>query len=143
MSDEHQEAGVAPATDSGLARLAMLARFHNLATSPGQPAHEFASQSEAFAQSKISLVAKRLGLKTTAIRSKLERLSRAALSALDRGRNDGLTIPRHIDAGKSVAEFSCNGHRCSTDLPFRSFLALFSYRTSGAHVKDRRLNEMH
>ncbi|MBB6341632.1 ABC-type bacteriocin/lantibiotic exporter with double-glycine peptidase domain, partial [Pseudomonas fluvialis] len=47
MIEQPQGQGQSPAVDTGLACLVMLARFHNVAASPEQLAHEFAADGRA------------------------------------------------------------------------------------------------
>lgn len=75
MSNEHQGSGGNAEVDTGLACLVMLARFHNVATSPEQLTHEFAEDGRQFAKAELLLASKKLGLKAKAVRSSLDRLS--------------------------------------------------------------------
>lgn len=71
-----------PEADSGLACLVMLARFHNVAASPEQLAHELADCGKPFGRSEILLAAKQLGLKASLTRSNPDRLPQTPLPAI-------------------------------------------------------------
>ncbi|MFZ6044951.1 HlyD family type I secretion periplasmic adaptor subunit [Pseudomonas sp. CR3202] len=102
MSDAHQESGVPPEVDTGLACLVMLARFHNVAASPEQLVHEFTPHGESFALPELLLAAKHLGLKAKAVRSTLERLSHTPLPAIAGDANGGFFIVARLDDGKAL-----------------------------------------
>ena len=102
MSDAHQGLGVPPEVDTGLASLVMLARFHNVAASPEQLAHEFTPHGESFARPELLLAAKHLGLKAKAVRSTLERLSHIPLPAIAGDDNGGFFIIARLDDGKAL-----------------------------------------
>ncbi|MGY3297796.1 subfamily B ATP-binding cassette protein HlyB/CyaB [Pseudomonas sp. TE6288] len=88
------------ALDTGLACLAMLARFHNLAVSPEQLAHEYLAQGQAFGRAEILLAARQLDLKAKAIRTTFERLARTPLPAIACDSDGGFFIIARIDQGK-------------------------------------------
>ncbi|TBU90618.1 cysteine peptidase family C39 domain-containing protein, partial [Phytopseudomonas dryadis] len=50
------------AVDTGLACLVMLARFHNVAASAEQLAHEYAEDGRRFGKAELLLAARKLGL---------------------------------------------------------------------------------
>ncbi|MNF61966.1 Toxin RTX-I translocation ATP-binding protein [compost metagenome] len=102
MSVDHQGTGASPAVDSGLACLVMLARFHNVAASPEQLAHEFAEDGRSFARGELLLAAKKLGLKAKAARSKVERLTHTPLPAIAADNDGRFFIIARIDDGKAL-----------------------------------------
>jgi len=91
-----------PALDTGLACLVMLARFHNLAASPEQLAHEFAEDGRAFGRGELLLAAKKLGLKAKSARSKPERLTHTPLPAIAASVDGRFFIIARIDDGKAL-----------------------------------------
>lgn len=105
---DHAEPPVAPSgasnveADTGLACLVMLARFHNVAASPEQLAHELADNGKPFARSEILLAAKQLGLKASLARSNLDRLSQTPLPAIAVDQAGGFFIIARIDDGKAL-----------------------------------------
>ena len=105
---DHAEPPVAPSgasnveADTGLACLVMLARFHNVAASPEQLAHELADSGKPFARSEILLAAKQLGLKASLTRSNLDRLSQTPLPAIAADHAGGFFIIARIDDGKAL-----------------------------------------
>lgn len=102
MSVDHQGIGTSPPVDSGLACLVMLARFHNVAVSPEQLAHEFAEDGRSFARGELLLAAKKLGLKAKAARSKVERLAHTPLPAIAADNDGRFFIIARIDDGKAL-----------------------------------------
>lgn len=102
MSDIHQGSGVSPETDTGLACLVMLARFHNVAAAPEQLAHEFTPQGESFTQSELLLAAKHLGLKAKSVRSTVDRLSHTPLPAIASDNSGGFFIIARLDNDKAL-----------------------------------------
>ncbi|MDU9394069.1 type I secretion system permease/ATPase [Pseudomonas sp. zfem002] len=88
------------AVDTGLACLAMLARFHNVAVSPEQLAHEHLAQGERFGRSEILLAARQLDLKARAIRTTHERMARTPLPAIACGNDGGFFIIARVDQDK-------------------------------------------
>ncbi len=94
-----QQQGTEPANqtavlDTGLACLAMLARFHNVAVSPEQLSHEYVEDEQLFAKAEILMAARQLDLKAKAVRTTFERLDRTPLPAIACA-NDGsfLSLP--------------------------------------------------
>ncbi|MBB1520841.1 type I secretion system permease/ATPase [Aquipseudomonas guryensis] len=102
MSDEPQGSGAQPEVDSGLACLVMLARFHNVAASPEQLAHEFAEDGRPFGRPELLLAAKQLGLKAKSVRSKLERLAHVPLPAIATAHDGRFFIIARLDDGKAL-----------------------------------------
>jgi ATP-binding cassette, subfamily B, bacterial HlyB/CyaB len=69
-------------TDTGLACLAIVGRFHGIPIDPQQLKHDFAKTRELFAAPDLVLAARRLGLKAKELKSDWERLTKTALPAL-------------------------------------------------------------
>lgn len=101
-----QEAGPMPESslslDSGLACLVMMARFHNVAASSEQLAHEFAHSNGCVSQSDLLLAARRLGLKAKSAKCRLDRLERTPLPAIAADSQGGFFIIARIDQGKAL-----------------------------------------
>lgn len=79
---EENTISAATPADTGLLGLAMVARFHGVAASTEQLAHEFREDGQAFGAPQILLAAESLGLKAKSIRSEPGRLDRLPLPAL-------------------------------------------------------------
>src|SRR5690606_33847016 len=88
--------------DTGLACLVMLARFHNLAASPEQLAHEFAEDGRAFGRAELLLAARKLGLKAKTARSRVGRLAHTPLPAIALDNDGRFFIIARIDDGKAL-----------------------------------------
>jgi subfamily B ATP-binding cassette protein HlyB/CyaB len=82
-SCEDRQSPAAP-IDTGLACLAMLARFHGISAEPAQLAHEFGDGAP-FGLTQILLAAKKLGLKAKPVKTSLERLATTPLPAMALG----------------------------------------------------------
>lgn len=80
-NDSFAEASVAE-IDSGLACLALIARFHGIAFDPAQIAHEFQEPGRSFGRDLILLAARKIGLKAKAVRSSPTRIAHLALPAV-------------------------------------------------------------
>ncbi|WP_137818779.1 type I secretion system permease/ATPase [Pseudomonas sp. 2FG] len=102
MHDEHQGVGVSPAVDTGLACLVMLARFHNVAASPEQLAHDYVEDGRPFAKPELLLASKQLGLKAKFVRSKVERLAHTPLPAIAVSQDGRFFIIARLDDGKAL-----------------------------------------
>ncbi|AYC32735.1 type I secretion system permease/ATPase [Pseudomonas cavernae] len=102
MSDEHQGPAVQAEADTGLACLVMLARFHNVAASPEQLAHEYVEDGRQFAKPELLLAAKQLGLKAKFVRSKVERLAYTPLPAIAASQDGRFFIIARLDDGKAL-----------------------------------------
>lgn len=102
MSISATEAPDTSLVGSGLAALVMLARFHNVAASPEQLAHELADSGKPFGRSEILLAAKQLGLKASLTRTNLDRLSQTPLPAIAADQAGGFFIIARIDDGKAL-----------------------------------------
>ncbi|KUG43228.1 Uncharacterized protein ALP79_05151, partial [Pseudomonas savastanoi pv. fraxini] len=92
----------APRLDTGLASLVMLARFHQVAASPEQLAHEFGSPDQCLSQDSLLLAARKLGLKAKAAKTITERLDRTPLPAIAADNNGGFFIIARLDQGKAL-----------------------------------------
>ena len=79
-------------TDSGLACLVMLARFHDLAAEPEQIRHEAGGNGQAFDEEALLLAARELGLRAKAGTFRLDRLDRVPLPAIAADRNGGFFV---------------------------------------------------
>lgn len=101
MSDDSQGSLAGAGLDTGLACLVMLARFHNVAASPEQLAHEFAEDGHAFGRAELLLSAKKLGLKAKSARSSLERLAHVPLPAIAADSDGRFFIVARLDEAKS------------------------------------------
>ncbi len=87
-------------TDTGLACLAMLARYHQIAAEPAQLAHEFQRNGEPFAVSDILLAARKLGLTAKSVRSDHSRLDRVPLPAVAQAHDGSFFIIARADADR-------------------------------------------
>lgn len=88
------------ALDTGLACLAMLARFHNVAVSPEQLTHEYVAQGQLFGKAEILLATRQLKLKAKAIRTTFERLGQTPLPAIACANDGGFFIIARLDQEK-------------------------------------------
>lgn len=103
MSDDPpQEAHASTEVDTGLACLVMLARFHNVAASPEQLAHEFTEDDRRFGRAEILLSAKKLGLKAKSVSSSLSRLETTPLPAIAADHEGRYFIIARLDDGKAL-----------------------------------------
>jgi len=73
---------VADKTDTGLACIVMLARYHGLAADQQQLAHQFSQDEEKFSDREMLLSSKYIGLKSKCIQSNVSRLSKIPLPAI-------------------------------------------------------------
>ncbi|MEX0165145.1 type I secretion system permease/ATPase [Pseudomonas brassicacearum] len=99
-----QEQGISPgpsaALDTGLACLAMLARFHNVAVSTEQLTHEYVAEGQLFGKAEILLATRQLDLKAKAIRTTFERLGQTPLPAIACASDGGFFIIARMDQEK-------------------------------------------
>ncbi|WP_271411775.1 type I secretion system permease/ATPase [Pseudomonas sp. Q1-7] len=95
--------------DTGLACLVMLARFHNVAASPEQLAHECAEAGRALGTTELLLAARQLGLKARWVQARLERLNRTPLPAIARSRTGEFFILARLDEGKVLIHDPLSG----------------------------------
>jgi subfamily B ATP-binding cassette protein HlyB/CyaB len=93
------DTGGAPHIDTGLACLVMLARFHQVAASAEQLAHEFAS-GVTFQTPELLLAAKKLGLKAKVTKVSLDRLDRTPLPAIAQDQSGNFFIVARLEQGK-------------------------------------------
>ncbi|MPQ68619.1 MULTISPECIES: type I secretion system permease/ATPase [unclassified Pseudomonas] len=92
------------APDTGLACLIMLARFHNVAASAEQLAHEFSSDHQQFSLPDLLLAARKLTLKAKSVRTTLSRLESTPLPAIAQDREGGFFIVAKLDQGKVLIQ---------------------------------------
>jgi len=85
-----------PTLDTGLACLALLARFHGVAAEPAQLAHEFGDGGP-FGLTQILLAAKKLVLKAKPVNTSLERLSTTPLPAIAQDRDGAYFILAKVE----------------------------------------------
>lgn len=83
--------------DTGLACLAMLARFHNVAVSPEQLSHEYVEDGQVFGKAEILMAARKLDLKVKAVRTPVERLDRTPLPAIACANDGSFFIIARLD----------------------------------------------
>lgn len=88
--------------DTGLACLAMLARFHNVAVSPEQLAHEYLASGKQFAKAEILMAARKLTLKAKAISTSVERLEQTPLPAIACANDGSFFIIARVDQDKAL-----------------------------------------
>jgi subfamily B ATP-binding cassette protein HlyB/CyaB len=86
--------------DTGLACLVMLARFHDVASSPEQLTHEYAPNGGRFGRQEVLLAAKSLGLQTKLTHSAPSRLIHCPLPAIAVDRADGFFIIARVNDDK-------------------------------------------
>jgi subfamily B ATP-binding cassette protein HlyB/CyaB len=79
------EADLLSETDTGLLGLVMVARYHGIAASSDELAHEFREDGQPFSLRDILLAANKLGLKAKSVRSDRSRLDRVPFPALAEG----------------------------------------------------------
>nr|WP_256262447.1 cysteine peptidase family C39 domain-containing protein [Pseudomonas gingeri] len=80
----------------------MLARFHSVAASAEQLAHEYVAEGQRFSRPEILLAAKQLKLKTKALRTKPERLPQTPLPAIACADDGSLFIIARVDQEKTL-----------------------------------------
>ncbi|GLK91231.1 cysteine peptidase family C39 domain-containing protein [Pseudomonas turukhanskensis] len=102
MSEEHQGPALQTEADTGLACLIMLARFHNVAASPEQLAHEYLEKGRHFGRAELLLASKQLGLKAHSVRSKIERLPHLPLPAIAVSVDGDFFIIAQLDGEKAL-----------------------------------------
>jgi subfamily B ATP-binding cassette protein HlyB/CyaB len=91
-----------PTSDSGLACLVMLARFHQIAADPEHLAHQFKVSAEDFGRTEILLAAKQLGLQAKPVKTSIDRLDRTPLPAMAVARDGSFFILARSDADKML-----------------------------------------
>ncbi|MDH1630273.1 type I secretion system permease/ATPase [Pseudomonas mosselii] len=90
--------------DTGLICLLMLARYHNVAASGEQLAHEFTDGQQAFATPQLLLASRKLGLKAKRVETRPERLAQTPLPAIAADREGGFFIIARMDQGKVLIQ---------------------------------------
>ncbi|KAF2410195.1 type I secretion system permease/ATPase [Pseudomonas antarctica] len=103
MSDQGRGAE-SPAPDTGLVCLVMLARFHSVAASAEQLAHEFAPANQPFTQRELLLAARKLGLKAKSVNTTIARLDRTPLPAIAANGDGTFFIIAKLDQGKALIQ---------------------------------------
>lgn len=97
-----QEQSQAP--DTGLICLVMLARFHSVAASADQLAHEFMPPGAQFGSAELLLAARKLGLKAKSVKTRFDRLAQTPLPAIARSNAGDYFIIARIDQGKALIQ---------------------------------------
>ncbi|WP_440467047.1 type I secretion system permease/ATPase [Pseudomonas sp. YH-1] len=97
-----QEQSQAP--DTGLICLVMLARFHSVAASADQLAHEFMPPGAQFGSAELLLAARKLGLKAKSVKTRFDRLAQTPLPAIARSNDGDYFIIARIDQGKALIQ---------------------------------------
>jgi len=103
MSDQGKGAE-SPVPDTGLVCLVMLARFHSVAASAEQLAHEFAPANQPFTRRELLLAARKLGLKAKSVNTTLARLDRTPLPAIAANGDGTFFIIAKLDQGKALIQ---------------------------------------
>lgn len=88
--------------DTGLACLVMLARFHQVAASAEQVAHEFSTPGQPLGTDGLLLAARKLGLKAKTAQTTLARLERTPLPAIAQDRDGEFFILARLEQGKAL-----------------------------------------
>jgi len=102
--EETQPQQPSPPIDTGLAGLAMLARFHALPVNADQLAHEFKVDGNPFGDEEILLAAKKLGLNAKILSSALKRLDKIPLPALGKRTDGSYFILARVDGDKALIQ---------------------------------------
>lgn len=89
-------------TDTGLACLVMLARFHQIAADPDQLAHQFKVPGTPFGNNEILLAAKYLGLQARRITTTPARLDRTPFPAMAADTDGGYFIIARFEGEKAL-----------------------------------------
>ncbi|MHC8391274.1 type I secretion system permease/ATPase [Pseudomonas sp. MDT2-39-1] len=103
MSNEGRGAE-SPMADTGLVCLVMLARFHSVAASAEQLAHEFAPAQQPFTSRELLLAARKLGLKAKSVNTTIARLDRTPLPAIATNSDGTFFIIAKLDQGKALIQ---------------------------------------
>ncbi len=103
MSDQGR-GGSSPTPDTGLVCLVMMARFHSVAASAEQLAHEFAPANQLFTQRELLLAARKLGLKAKSVSTSISRLDRTPLPAIAVDGDGSFFIIAKMDNGKALIQ---------------------------------------
>ncbi|NWD05573.1 type I secretion system permease/ATPase [Pseudomonas gingeri] len=103
MSDQGR-GDQSPMPDTGLVSLVMMARFHSVAASAEQLAHEFAPANQFFTQRELLLAARKLGLKARSVSTSIARLDRTPLPAIAVDGDGSFFIIAKMDNGKALIQ---------------------------------------
>lgn len=95
---------VADKTDSGLACLVMLSRFHGLSADSQQLAHQFVRHESKFGDREILLAFKYIGLKSRSVQSSIDRLSKIALPAIAKHKDGHYFIIAKFSDDKALVQ---------------------------------------
>ncbi|WP_219097831.1 type I secretion system permease/ATPase [Pseudomonas sp. UMAB-40] len=102
--NESEAGGVSPERpiliDTGLTSLVLLARFHQVAVSADQLAHEYGCIDRCFSTADLMLAARKLGLKAKVAKTSLDRLESTPLPAIAEGVDGRFFIIARLDQGK-------------------------------------------
>jgi subfamily B ATP-binding cassette protein HlyB/CyaB len=98
------QAAHAPALDTGLICLVMLARFHHVAVEPAQLIHEFGQAGLAFGPEEILLAARKLKLKAKLLQTGAERLEKTPLPAIAASLDGGYFVIAKVEGGKVLIQ---------------------------------------
>jgi subfamily B ATP-binding cassette protein HlyB/CyaB len=82
----------------------MLARFHSVAASAEQLAHEFALAQQLFTSRELLLAARKLGLKAKSVNTTIARLDRTPLPAIAANGDGTFFIIAKLDQGKALIQ---------------------------------------
>ena len=85
--------------DTGLQSLLMMASLHGIPADEAKLRHEFGQTSGLFDTNTILLAAKQLGFTARAVLQKPERLDKAPLPAVARGKDGGFFVLAKYSAG--------------------------------------------
>lgn len=102
--EETQRQQASPPIDTGLAGLAMLARFHALPVNSDQLAHEFKVDGRPFGDEEILQAAKRLGLSAKILSSTPKRLDKIPLPALGKRTDGAYFILARVDGDQALIQ---------------------------------------
>ncbi len=91
-------------TDSGIACLTMLLRFHKLAANPEQIARQYVPDSGAVDWITLTRAAKQLGLKARAVQIKAERLTKTPLPAIAQDNQGAFFILARVNDTKALLQ---------------------------------------
>lgn len=93
-----------PEKDTGLACLIMLARFHNIALSAEQLAHEFSATGQGLSLQELLLAARKSGLKVRAVQTRLARLQHSPLPAIAMDNDGSFFILARVDKEQALIQ---------------------------------------
>lgn len=96
--------GATQPADPGLACLALVARFHQIAADPRQLRHDDGKTDGPCDAGDLVRCAKRLGLKARIVAGRWERLERIALPAVVELRDGGFMVLASLPDGKALVK---------------------------------------